>query len=112
MRIRLPMLLIALALPGVSFANPGASQGQQPPQQGQGQAPGQGGQGRVPPPEAFAACDGKQAGAVVTFTTPRGEKLTGTCRMFPARLVAMPDHPPQGGNGGPQGGPPNGRPGQ
>ncbi|MBV8659490.1 MAG: hypothetical protein JO142_16840 [Burkholderiales bacterium] len=72
---------------------------------------------RVPPREAFEACDGKQAGDKVTFTTPRGETLTGACKMIPARLAAVPDHPPQGGSGNgrpPQapgnGAPPNGNP--
>ena len=62
-------------------------------------------QNRVPPREAFEACDGKQAGDKATFTTPRGEKLTGTCKLVPARLAVMPDHPPQGGDA-------NGRPPQ
>jgi hypothetical protein len=70
---------------------------------------------RAPPPEAYEACDGKKAGDKVSFTSPRGEKVAATCNMMPARLVAMPDHPPQGGpNGqagpGVQGGNPPPRP--
>ncbi|QIY80497.1 hypothetical protein [Chromobacterium violaceum] len=54
---------------------------------------------RVPPDEAFQACNGKKAGDAVTFTTPRGEKMSGKCRMMPARMAAVPDHsppPPEG----------------
>ena len=49
----------------------------------------------VPPREAFSACDGKQAGDKVTFTTPRGETLTGYCKLLPARLAAIVDRPPR-----------------
>ncbi|UTH72715.1 hypothetical protein [Chromobacterium sp. IIBBL 290-4] len=55
-------------------------------------------QNRVPPDEAFQACNGKKAGETVSFTTPRGEKMSGKCAMMPARLAAIPDHPPQDGN--------------
>jgi hypothetical protein len=37
------------------------------------------------PPEAFQACDGKNQGDAVQVQTPRGETITGTCR-----LVAVP----------------------
>ncbi len=53
---------------------------------------------RVPPPEAYDVCEGKQAGDKVSFTTPRGDKVSGVCTMLPARLAAMPDRPDQGGN--------------
>jgi len=76
--------------------------------------PPAGGMNHVPPREAFEACDGKQAGDKATFTTPRGETMTGTCKMIPARLAVVPDRPPQGGDGRPQGqgngNPPNGNP--
>ena len=49
---------------------------------------------RVPPDEAFQACNGKKAGDAVSFTTPRGEKMTGKCKMMPARMAAVPDRPP------------------
>ncbi|POZ62283.1 hypothetical protein [Chromobacterium alticapitis] len=49
---------------------------------------------RVPPDEAFQACNGKKAGDAVNFTTPRGEKMSGKCKLLPARLAAVPDHPP------------------
>ncbi|MEO9386644.1 hypothetical protein, partial [Chromobacterium phragmitis] len=48
---------------------------------------------RMPPDEAFQACNGKKAGDTVSFTTPRGEKMSGKCKMMPARLAAAPDHP-------------------
>lgn len=50
---------------------------------------------KIPPREAFAACEGKREGDVVTFTTPRGDTLKGPCRMIPAQLAAMPDRPPR-----------------
>ncbi|QEL56120.1 hypothetical protein [Chromobacterium paludis] len=52
------------------------------------------GNARMPPDEAFQACNGKKAGDAVSFTTPRGEKMSGKCKMMPARLAAVPDHPP------------------
>jgi hypothetical protein len=77
-----------------------ACAGDGPPEQGRAR--------RVPPPEAFEACDGKKAGDKVTFTTPRGEKISGTCTMMPARLVASPDRPPQQGANQAGGNPPGG----
>ncbi len=47
---------------------------------------------RGPPKEAFDACKGKKEGDVVEATTPRGEKVSGTCRM-----VMIPTRPPEGG---------------
>ncbi|GLR12746.1 hypothetical protein GCM10007907_15360 [Chitinimonas prasina] len=77
-----PMIALALSLPSLAAANPAAP----------GQAPGQ---RRVPPNEAFAACDGKQEGVKVSFTTPHGDTVSGTCKMIAARLAAIPDHPPR-----------------
>jgi len=48
----------------------------------------------APPPEAYAACEGKQAGDSVTVTTPRGDKMTATCRELDGKLVATPNGPP------------------
>jgi len=64
---------------------------------------------RLPPPEARAACQGRQSGDACSFQTPRGQ-MTGTCRTPPrpgpgAGLVCA----PAGAGGGP-GGPPPGRP--
>ena len=44
-----------------------------------------------PPPEAYAACKGKQAGATASFVNPRGETLTGTCEQEGSQLVLRPD---------------------
>lgn len=82
------LCLLMLALQGFAAA---AANMPPPNQQGRGH--------RSPPPEAYEACEGKKAGDEVTFTTPRGEKVAATCNMMPARLVAIPDHPPQGGQG-------------
>jgi len=57
---------------------------------------------RTPPPEAYAACEGKAAGDSVTVTTPRGETLTAVCRELDGKLAAM----PKGGPPRPGGGPP------
>jgi len=72
-----------LALAGLAQAQPQGRQG--PP---------------APPPEAYAACQGKAEGASVTLTLPDGKTLEGTCRTMNGALVAMPaGHP--GGAGGP-----------
>jgi hypothetical protein len=36
-----------------------------------------------PPPEVLEACGGKAAGAACSFSTPRGDTLTGTCSTPP-----------------------------
>lgn len=52
-----------------------------------------------PPPEAFAACNGKNEGAEVQFITPRGETLKGICKQIGNTLAAV----PEGGRSGPTG---------
>ena len=47
--------------------------------QGQGQQ-----QGHHPPPQAFAACENKAAGAECSFTGRNNETRTGTCFQIPA----------------------------
>jgi hypothetical protein len=49
------------------------------------------GQPPPPPPEAFAACKGKTEGAVVQFTTSRGDTLKGVCKKFESKLAAFPE---------------------
>ncbi len=44
-----------------------------------------------PPPEAFEACEGKEAGDSVEFTGRRGETLTATCEEQNDQLVAVPE---------------------
>ena len=44
-----------------------------------------------PPPEAYAACEGKNAGDPARFETPGGETVTGTCEEERGRLVLRPD---------------------
>lgn len=50
---------------------------------------------RQPPPEAIEACEGKAEGATVSFETPRGETVEGSCILKDDVLVAMPEHRPQ-----------------
>lgn len=44
-----------------------------------------------PPPEAIETCKDKSEGDVVEFTTPRGEKVTATCKQIKGHLVAVPE---------------------
>jgi len=52
---------------------------------------------RRPPPEAYSACEGKNAGDTAEFVSPRGDTVTGTCELERDgdRLVLRPDHPPE-----------------
>lgn len=43
-----------------------------------------------PPPEAIAACVGKVAGDVVSFTGRGGETVSGTCQLDGTVLAARP----------------------
>lgn len=45
----------------------------------------EGGRPPGPPPEAFKTCEGKNPGDTVQIQTPRGDTISGTCR-----LVAVP----------------------
>lgn len=47
-----------------------------------------------PPPEAYTACEGKNAGDTAEFEGPRGDTVTGTCEQHGDRLVLRPDNPP------------------
>jgi hypothetical protein len=59
-----------------------------------------------PPPEALAACTSRAQGAACSFTSPRGEQLTGTCTAPQGLpLACMPTGGPRG-PGGPGHGPP------
>jgi hypothetical protein len=68
-------------------------------------APPSGGAGREPPPQAYADCVGKQAGATVQHTTPEG-KVPATCTESPKGLVARPSRPRESAPAGPQAKPP------
>ena len=46
-----------------------------------------------PPPEAYTACEGKNAGDTAEFVSPRGDTVTGTCEQRGDRLVLRPDNP-------------------
>ena len=47
-----------------------------------------------PPPEAIAACKGKEVGAVVTFKGRKGESLEAVCEKIEGKLVAVPPNGP------------------
>ncbi len=53
-----------------------------------------------PPPEAYTACEGKNAGDTAEFVSPHGDTVTGTCEQRGDRLVLRPDNPPGGRSGG------------
>ncbi len=78
----------------------------QMPQGGGGESGSQGGRGFGPPPEAFAACEGKREGASAQFTNPKGEVVAGKCRIADGKLVLRPDQPKEQGREGRQGPPP------
>ncbi len=44
-----------------------------------------------PPPEAYTACEGKNAGDAAEFVSPRGDTVTGICEQEESRLVLRPD---------------------
>ena len=50
-----------------------------------------------PPPEAYTACEDKNAGDSAEFESPHGDTVTGTCEQEGDRLVLRPDNPPGGG---------------
>jgi hypothetical protein len=72
-------------LPNQTTARPTASQGAL----GTGGTPAQGqSQGGMPPQEAIAACSGKSAGLSCSFTTPRGDSISGICDTPPGAISA------------------------
>jgi hypothetical protein len=46
---------------------------------------------RGPPPEAYKACEGKNAGSMAQFINPRGETVKGRCGEEDGTLVLRPD---------------------
>jgi len=57
------------------------------------------GQRQGPPPEAYTACECKEAGDTAQFESPHGDIVTGTCEEDGDRLVLRPDNPPRNGSG-------------
>lgn len=72
------LLLLAL-LPSVGLAFGETDNGQRPPE---------------PPPEAYAACKGKEDGDKVVLKGPHGETLKAVCHEQDNRLVAVPSGRP------------------
>ena len=58
-------------------------------------APRSGGRHDGPPPEAYAACKGKERGDSAQFKSPFGDTITGTCVENRRRLFLRPDFPPE-----------------
>jgi len=58
-----------------------------------------GGRHHGPPPEAFTACEGKNAGDTAEFESPRGDTVTGSCVQQGDQMVLRPDNPPPGHRG-------------
>ena len=46
-----------------------------------------------PPPEAYTACEGKNAGDKAEFVSPHGDTVTGICVQEGDQLVLRPDRP-------------------
>ena len=60
-----------------------------------------GGRPQGPPPEAYTACEGKNAGDAAEFISPHGDTVTGICELQGDLLVLRPDNPsPNGGRMG------------
>lgn len=93
--MKAPVLFALLCVSALALAQQPQQQQQQRPQPPREQGSGGGGGGGGPPPEALEACKGKKEGDTVQVTTPRGDKVSATCRM-----VAVPARP-QGDNKGP-----------
>ena len=49
-----------------------------------------------PPPEAYTACEDKNAGDTAEFVSPHGDTVTGTCEQQGDRLFLRPDKHPRG----------------
>lgn len=64
----LMLVLVAISQPSNAYDNDQANS-----------SSNQSSERRGPPPEAFTACDGKNAGDTSQFENKRGEILTGTC---------------------------------
>ncbi len=62
---------------------------------------------RGPPPEAIEACSGQAENDSCSFTSPRGDEITGSCIIPPhneAELICAPEGgpPPHGGGQRPE----------
>ena len=65
-----------------------------------------GGRRQGPPPEAYEACEGKNAGDEAEFVNRRGETVIGICEEEGDQLVLRPDNPKGRSCGRRQGPPP------
>lgn len=87
----LAQTLIALSVPLLCFT----SLAQAPAQQASNMGNRKDEPRREPPPQAFEACKTKKVNDVVEITTPRGDKMKGTCVESAKGLFARPEHPPR-----------------
>ena len=58
--------------------------------------PSQSGKRHGPPPAALKACEGRTEGDSVSFETPRGDTLEGTCKKIAGELAAVPENHSKG----------------
>jgi len=79
------LVIVLIAIPLWLGAQPGGKGGP-PPDQGK---PPQ------PPQEAINACSEKSANAACEFSSPRGDKMTGTCQKKPEQLACVLKEPPK-----------------
>ena len=82
---------------GMACVPEGGPQGM--PGQGRQMGGGQNGQRRGPPQEAISACSGQSEQASCSFTTPRGDEVSGSCRNTPDGMACAPAGGPQGMRG-------------
>jgi hypothetical protein len=74
-------------------SNNRGGQGQMGDARGKGESDGVGSR-REPPPEALSACEGGSEGKSCSFSGPRGETLSGTCRRHDDELACAPGDRP------------------
>ena len=95
------IICMLFLLGGVACISPACAQDANAPQDKSAN-----GQRHAPPPEAYAACNGKKAGDSASFVNPRGETITGICRQDGNQLVLRPDRNNGQAGGNRQGPPP------
>jgi len=98
--MRLRKILIILFILAISLPLHAQSPGGSSPSVGNKHL-SRGGQSRPmgPPPEAYAACEGKAAADQAQFTSPRGDVVAGSCESTPEGMVLRPDRSTRGMNG-------------
>jgi hypothetical protein len=99
--VRFQQSLELIGLGAEAFRPENRAQRAGPDPGGPGGPGGRDGRRRRPPPEAFADCRDKTAGAAVQHTRPDGAVVAATCVQTPEGLAARPDRGPPGAERGP-----------